>query len=172
MKNPTYYIMLFLVVGLLSCEAPAPENTIDMDEVRSEIQALEDAYEKAANANDAEAVVEYFSDDAHRLPPNGPMIKGKEAILANMKEGEDDGSTLKLEVVEVFADGDLAVEVGKWTSVDSSGMEATGKYISVFEKRDGKYLCIRDIWNADKKDDQESDDEAENGSEEMEDGEE
>ena len=27
----------------------------------------------------------------------------------------------------------------------------TSKYMSLFEKRDGKYICIRDIYNNDKK---------------------
>jgi len=26
---------------------------------------------------------------------------------------------------------------------------ASGIYMSIFEKRDGKYVCIRDIWNSD-----------------------
>ena len=33
----------------------------------------------------------------------------------------------------------------------NDGTVTTGKYVSVFEKRDGKYICIRDIYNSDQK---------------------
>lgn len=54
--------------------------------------------------------------------------------------------------MDVFAAGDLVVETGKCTFKDASGaVIRTGKYLSLFEKRDGKYVCIRDIYNDDKK---------------------
>lgn len=158
--------MLIVIAGMVACEAPAPKETIDMDEVRSEIQSMEDAYAEAANANDAEAIAAYFADDAVRLPPNQPMIKGKEDIIANLKENvaDDDGGTIKFEIVDLYAAGDYAVEIGSWVSTDTAGTETTGKYMSLFEKQeDGQYKCIRDIWNANEKYDnsEDSDEEAE-----------
>ena len=49
-------------------------------------------------------------------------------------------------VVDVFADGKLATEIGSWTSYNASGAEVDkGHYLSVFEKRGEKYVCIRDM---------------------------
>jgi ketosteroid isomerase-like protein len=41
-------------------------------------------------------------------------------------------------------------EIGTAISKDASGkVIRTGKYMAVWEKRDGKYICIRDIYNSD-----------------------
>ncbi len=118
-------------------------DAIDLSQARAELQAMEDAY----------AVMAYYADDAVSLPNNAPMASGKAAIL-KMTENEiasdDTNTTIAFEVVDVIASGDLAVEVGKSISKDADGnVVATGKYISVFEKRDGKYVCIRDTYNND-----------------------
>ena len=48
--------------------------------------------------------------------------------------------------VDLFAEGNDAVEIGSWTKFDSSGTEILkGNYMSYFQKRDGKYICVRDM---------------------------
>jgi hypothetical protein len=47
--------------------------------------------------------------------------------------------------VDLFADGDLLVEIGSWTNTDKSGEVKKGHYMSVFQNRNGKYTCIRDM---------------------------
>ena len=38
------------------------------------------------------------------------------------------------------------VEIGSYTVVDSANTPInTGNYMSLFEKRDGKYVCLRDM---------------------------
>jgi hypothetical protein len=49
-------------------------------------------------------------------------------------------------VVDLFAEGNTAVEIGSWTNFDASGTETeNGHYMSYFEKRNGKYECVRDM---------------------------
>jgi len=136
------------------------ESAPDLDQLRSQIQEMKDAYATASNARDAESVVKYYSEDAISLPQNEPMLSGKSAILARLKENykDDGGVTAKFEVVEIFAAGNLVIEIGKSTETDSDGNVITGKYMSIFENRDGKLVCIRDIWNNDAPDDDDDDD--------------
>ena len=64
-------------------------------------------------------VVKYYADDAVSHAPNKPAARGKAAILSHIKEqmAEDTTSTtVQFEVVDVFAQGNLAVEVGKSTA--------------------------------------------------------
>jgi ketosteroid isomerase-like protein len=115
---------------------------------------MEDAFAAASNARDAESVVKYYSDDAHTMPPNAPTLVGKAAILERMKKNvaeDEDGATERFEILDVFAAGNYATEVGKYIRTAKDGTEKTGKYVSIFEKRDGKYICIRDIYNDDAK---------------------
>jgi hypothetical protein len=51
---------------------------------------------------------------------------------------------------EVGVSGDLAWEWNTFTATDKSGKTVErGKYVTVFERRAGKWLIIRDIWNSD-----------------------
>ena len=153
-KTPLFFTFSIFFTIFFSCNAPATVEapTLDMDQVKAEIQALEDGYAKAQNADDADAVVAYYAVDAANMPDNKPIVSGKDNILARITAemaADTSGSTTVFKVLDVWAAGNLAVETGTSTSTDKAGKVSTGKYISVFEKRDGKYICVRDIWNSD-----------------------
>ncbi|HSN61245.1 MAG TPA: nuclear transport factor 2 family protein [Ferruginibacter sp.] len=127
----------------------------DMAQIRSDITALENAWAAAINAKDINALMALYADDAVSMPDGGPMLNGKAAI---QKKQEMDFAapasfaTIAFETLDVYAQGDVATEVGKTMYKDAAGkVTGSGKYIAVFEKRNGKYLCIREIYNKDSK---------------------
>ena len=153
--------MSLFVIG---CSAPAPkpvetpvvvETKPDMAAVKAEIQALENAWAAADNARDADAVAAFYADDAWSLSNDKPTIVGKAAILEDIRSGmakKAAGATVAYETLEIYGDENTVTEVGKSTTKDATGnLTSTGKYMAVWEKRDGKYLCIRDIYNNDAK---------------------
>jgi len=161
MKKTTRFSFLFAAFAAItlltaSCKPAAQEPAKpDLAAIRTEIQALEDAYAAGLKAKDANAVIAYYADDAVSMVNNAPAASGRDALL---KMAQDDiardttNTTVTFEVVDIFAGGDLVVETGKATYKDPDGnVTKTGKYMSLFEKRDGKYVCIRDIYNDDKK---------------------
>jgi len=122
---------------------------IDFEKVKSEIQALEDAYAAGEKAKDAEAVAAYYSDDAISYSRNKEPLKGKAAITESIAKNianDSLGNYNVYKIVDLFVEGDTAVEVGSWTEFSKDGIELqNGNYISYFEKMDGKYLCVRDM---------------------------
>lgn len=155
-------VCVALSLFVIGCNAPAPkpaetpaqvEAKPDMAAIKAEIQALETSWSAADNARDANAVAAFYSDDAVSMPTNKPMMVGKAAILADIEESvakKPVGSTVAYETLEVFGDGNLITEVGKATVKNADGNVITkGKYMAIWEKRDGKYICIRDIYNED-----------------------
>jgi hypothetical protein len=61
------------------------------------------------------------------------------------------GSQVTFMNTGLWAQGNIVVETGTSTWTDSTGATLfTGKYMTLYEKRDGKYIAIRDIWNEDK----------------------
>ena len=129
-------------------EAPGP----DLDQIKAELQAMEDAFADSENNKNTDGMAAYYADDARTMPVNEPTLDGKSAILERiMKNQESDtsGNKVRFEVVEVFADGDLVVEIGRSTTTDPDGNETYGKWMSLLERRDGKLVCIRDIFNND-----------------------
>jgi len=125
----------------------------DMASIKADIQALESAWAEADNARDTNAILAYYSDDAISLSNNAPMTKGKAAIKKDIEEGlakKAEGETVAYKTLEVFGDGNIVTEIGTAESMDASGkVIRTGKYMAIWEKRDGKYICIRDIYNSD-----------------------
>jgi len=153
MKIKTQLTAFFLVTAffLASCTntTKAPETTINLDSVKAEIQKLEDAYAAGDKAKDADAIAAYYSEDAISYSANEEPTVGKAAIrdrIAARIAKDTVGVVSSYKVVDVFAEGKQAVEVGTWVNTDASGKEIDkGHYMSVFEKRDGKYVCIRDM---------------------------
>ena len=134
---------------LSACSTTEQKEVLDMDKVRLEIQAMEDAYAAGEKAKDADAVAAYYSDDAISYSRNTEPLSGKAAIrdnIANNIAKGTEGNYNVYTVVDVFAEGDTAIEVGSWVEFDPSGKEVdNGNFMSYFQKRDRKYVCVRDM---------------------------
>ena len=124
-----------------------------MDSVKMQITEIENAYAVASNDRDVDGVAAYYANDAESLADNEPTRVGMDAIKAGIKKDMDmdtTGATISFNVTGVWACGDYATETGTSTVKDKDGnVIRTGKYMTLFEKRNGKYVAIRDIWNSD-----------------------
>lgn len=160
MKNQT--LLLALCVPLLfllpACQPGGAHDhhhatEVNLDTVKAQIVALEAAYAAASNANDVEGIAQFYAADAQSLADGEATWVGKDAIKAGLKRDMDSdstGGTISFETTGVWAAGNLAVETGTSTVKDSTGnVTESGKYMALYELRDGKYVCIRDIWNDD-----------------------
>jgi ketosteroid isomerase-like protein len=120
-----------------------------MEKVRIEIQAMEDAFTAGEKANDADAVAAYYRDDAISYSRNSRPLSDKAAITANISNNmakDTLGNYSIYKLVDVFAEGNTAIEVRSWVQFDASGKEVdNGNFMSYFQKRNGKYLCVRDM---------------------------
>jgi len=158
MKKITLLLVLIapFILFFSSCkEAPTGETRVEinMDSVRAEINELESRFAAASNAKDVDGVAAYYTSDAQSMAPGEPTWVGIDAIKAGIKKDMDSdttGSTVAFTTTGVWAGGDYATETGtiKVTGKDGSTVY-TGKYMTLFELRDGKYVAIRDIWNSD-----------------------
>ena len=74
---------------------------------------------------------------------------GKEAIVSFLKAditSTSDRISFKTNEVFVSSDGNQVVEIGSFKVVDSVNNPVnTGNYMSLFEKRNGKYVAVRDM---------------------------
>jgi len=157
------FLMIFISAGYLmlaSCKpatnssatsAEAPK--MDMAQVKADIQAVESAWATAQNAKDLNALMAMYADDAISMADGAPSLNGKAAIQA-WQEAEfakaPAGLNSAYTVQDVYGDGETVTEVGTGVTKDASGaVVRTGKYIAIWKKIDGKYLCIREIYNSD-----------------------
>ena len=148
-------IALGVITSLVIACNPKKEETaapvvVDKDQIKTELQAMETAFADAYNAQKPEGIV-YYADDATSYGQNKAPQIGKAAIDKAVKDeiaASPKGSKVSYTVNEVFpsSDGNQVVELGSYKVIDSTNtVKYSGNYFSLFEKRDGKYTCIRDM---------------------------
>lgn len=155
MKNKTIKGILFIVfiTLLAACKQKKDEAVtaaVDKDQVKKEIQAMENAFAAAYNDRNMEAIV-YYANDAITYSQNAPALVSKYEIDNSIREDIKNfpkGFKLSNTTTEVHVsnDGNQVVEIGLYKVTDSTNtVKSSGNYISLFEKRDGKYICVRDM---------------------------
>lgn len=131
------------------------QDEIDSTAAAEGIARSAQAFSRALERGDAEAMAAQYVDDAVLVPPGGRMIAGRDSIRAFWTPRNPDFRTLshslttdRLEVV-----GDAAVEVGTWRQEGQvSGQEpreSAGRYLVVWRRQpDGAWKMQFDSWTA------------------------
>jgi uncharacterized protein (TIGR02246 family) len=137
--------------ALAACAKTASDTTADAAAVR----AIQDSWYKAYNAGDGSAIAALYAEDAVLSPPNKPAARGGASIREfYVKDAADFATTgataAQGATSDVGASGDLAWQWGTFTVTDKSGATLdSGKFTTLFQRKDGKWMIIRDTWNSD-----------------------
>jgi ketosteroid isomerase-like protein len=152
MKNKTTKkVLLAVSVLTLACNSKkeGSPDVVDKEQIKKEIQAKEDEFAATYNAREVKDIG-YYADDAISFFQNRPALIGKEAIVEFLKSdlsaANSNKISFKTDTVFVSNDGIQVLEVGYFKVVDSTNTTVNkGNYMSLFVKRNGKYVCLRDM---------------------------
>ena len=150
LKNVLPLTMLTMLFACNSdkVEPVAEAPTVDKEQVKQEIQAKENEFAATYNSGEPKEIG-YYADDATTFYQNRAPLVGKKAIVDFLYSDIKNNSnkiTFKTKEVFVSSDGNQVVEIGAFTVVDSaSNAINTGNYMSIFEKRNGRYVAVRDM---------------------------
>jgi len=140
------------LAALAGCaRTAAPDTAADATAAR----AVNVAWYKAYNAGDGAAVAALYAEDAALNAPGAPVARGKPAISEYYVKNAAASAAAGLALVDdpssdVGVSGDLAWQSGTFKVTDKSGAAVdAGKYLTVFQRKDGKWMIIRDTWNSD-----------------------
>ena len=141
-----YVMSLFVACNTKKAEPVAM--VIDKEQIKQEIQAKENAFAEIYNTGVIKNIG-YYADDAITYYQNMAPLKSREERIKFL-ESDVLSNTNKISFTtnEVFVsnDGEQVVEIGYFVVVDSTNTAInTGNYMSLFVKRDGKYVCLRDM---------------------------
>lgn len=121
------------------------------------LDSLNKAFVAAVAARDTDAVVAFYSGDAHVLIPGMPRADGHNAIRKVWVEFlGTPGLELNITASQpIFTEaGDMIIDLGSYDmkSTDPKGkpMEDVGKYTTIFKKDNGVWKIIVDMINSDK----------------------
>jgi ketosteroid isomerase-like protein len=118
---------------------------------KSDIAARAATWEKEYNAGNLAAIVALYADDGCRMPPNQETVHGKDAILAQLKAGKDNGAAnVKIAVTSSESNGDLGYGTGTYVLTGADGSHVDhGKWMLVEKKVGGTWKTECDIFNSD-----------------------
>lgn len=147
------YAVALLALGC--SQTPPPADTRAADEAA--IRETDMEWSQAAAAKQLDAMPSYYAEDGSMLPPNAPIVTGREAIHTAWKQMfEMPGFSLSWQParVEVARSGDLAYSQGTYeaTTNDPKGnpVKDSGKYVVVWRKgADGSWKAVADMFNSD-----------------------
>jgi ketosteroid isomerase-like protein len=143
------------LLALISCKKEELVGVvIDNNQIKEQIQAKENEFADTYNAGIVKDIG-YHADDAITYPQNSEPIVGKTAIVEYLKTHRDSisrGHKISFKTNEIFVSNDAnqVVEIGYYKVVDSAdAIINSGNYMSLFVKKDGKYVCLRDMSTSD-----------------------
>jgi len=144
-------VLGYLFLLMTSCTINDGKSTsvvIDKEQIKKEIQARENEFAEIYNSGELKKIG-YYAEDAITFYQNMAPITSKAERLEFLKPDLNSNSNVisfKTNEVFVSKDGIQVLEIGAYTVVDSTNIIiSSGNYMSLFEKRDGKYVCLRDM---------------------------
>jgi uncharacterized protein (TIGR02246 family) len=138
---------ILLLLSLAPCLA---------QETARDIGEANERFMEAFNKGDAAALGRMYAEKAVVLPPEAPIVEGREAI-EKFWDGAVKGGFKNLSLTAVRVDelGDEAArEIGRF-GLDAPGRDGglqrvEGKYVVVWIKAGGEWQLDTDIWNTDR----------------------
>lgn len=114
--------------------------------VRDEIEAANSSLVKGVAAGDAAAVATHYTEDARIFAPGMPVVTGRAGVETFFTQAIGAGffDGLAVATDEVEDHGDLALELGRWTTNGGGG-----KYIVVWAVGSEGPKIRLDFFNAD-----------------------
>lgn len=150
-KKTRRFFLLAAVLGVVgrgSSVADPPAEVLAL-------HAADDSWAKAYNGGNVEAVTALYDEHAVLLPPGAPAAAGRAAIRTffarDMAESAKGGIRFTLGPnPSGGVSGNMGWSSGTYTVLAKDGkVLEVGKYLSVSKKVGGKWLYVRDTWNAD-----------------------
>ncbi|HWR13867.1 MAG TPA: DUF4440 domain-containing protein [Terriglobales bacterium] len=129
-------------LGLMMMMTSAALAQSSEESLKALIQSYADTYAR----KDAKGLSELYADDGLLLPPNRPMIKGRDAIADFWKNS---GGKLTLTPVLIRVEGNVGYVIGTFAFNDEP---PSGKFtVTAARNERGKWLITADMWNDDQK---------------------
>jgi ketosteroid isomerase-like protein len=145
--------LLLGVVCLGSCAGSAPGDEFGMKD-QAAIREKNAAFVKAFNGKDTAQILDAYTENSVFMPPNQPVIRGRDALKTFYDELLQSGATnLKLDAGEISGHGPLAYQSGTYEMdvKPASGAEThdRGKYLFILRKMAGTWRYEYTVWNSD-----------------------
>ena len=149
MRQVVTIAALALTVTVSACATGAKQQEFsrsDIDAIKQSAAELSTAF----NEKNVDRVVDFYAENSVFMPPNAPLLRGREPLKSFYSEMIGKGATeLKLEPEEVAGHGPIAYESGTYQVQYVNGGRDRGKYLLVLRNMAGTWRTEKTIWSSD-----------------------
>jgi ketosteroid isomerase-like protein len=133
-------------------QSAAAQRTLSEEDVAA-LRAIADQDASLVLNRDWATLASQYSEDAVRMPPNGPAVEGR-AEIRKMLEALPPVPAFEFRMVDLQGDSEIAYMRAEWSiTVEPPGaapVSDSGKILIVFRKQeDGIWRRVADAWNSD-----------------------
>ena len=135
-------LLILMALGIATAPAIAQ---------KAEIQKANAKWVEMFTKGDFTGIGALYTTDANAFPPDAAIIKGRSAISEMWKdlaEKVGDPSLTTLEVKRLGPNAAREIGTFKFKTKAQEPEEISGKYVTIWEKRNGAWQISTDIWNS------------------------
>ena len=140
-----------LALGAAACSGPSGQQFTAKDQ--ASIRAKNEALVQAINTKDVGKIVDLYAENSTFMPPNRPIIRGKDSLKTYYQDLVKGTDGLHLTVEEVSGSGPLAYQTGTYEmeAKDAKGQPEhdRGKYLFILRSMGGNWRYEFSMWNSD-----------------------
>lgn len=104
-----------------------------------DVETITACVAEAFNRQDSEGIASFYTEDAQVLPPDAPMVEGRQGLVAMLNATfAAGGQSIEFETVSTQKNGDLLIQVGRYVmGITASGQsfDDPGKFVSVYARQ-------------------------------------
>ena len=138
---------LVLALAVTACGGPKQEEFTLADSEAIKKSTAE--FATAFNAKQIDKIVEFYGENSVLMPPNKPLLRGRDALKMYFNDILSRGGSLTMDVEEVGGHGPIAHELGTYTITYSTGERDRGKYLRVVRNMAGSWRTEKMMWSSD-----------------------
>jgi len=155
--NFTLIIMALAFSTLLSCKQQSNDSKeveLPKSATIEELGQMNMDFAQALTSKDAVAAANLYDENASILPPNEPIVSGRDNIQTYWQGAIDAGIIdASVETIDAKCNGDLGYEIGtfsmRFLGPNGDTIVETGKYTEILERNaEGKWNSTYGMWSS------------------------
>ncbi len=146
MRTVTCAALLAFTLSLAACSGPREQEFTrnDAEAIRKATSDLTTAF----NAHQVDKVLDLYADNSVFMPPNAPLLRGREPLKSFYDDLSGKWTELKMEPEDVAGHGPLAYQSGSYTLTGTAARDR-GKYLIVMRNMAGNWRMEYTAWSSD-----------------------
>lgn len=146
--NRIFLVLVIMIAAVSLSPGQTKGNKTSGSNIRNAIEAANKRFVEALGKGDAAKIADMYAEGARVLPPNSPMVQGRQNIQEFWQSFINMDAKLTLSTSDVEAQGNVAYEVGTYELIFPDNKRDAGKYVVVWKRQKGDWKLAVDTWNS------------------------